>query len=59
MICMEHQEEFGFNTIAGLVDNPGDENRPFTFYFFTMDDNDEDGIARCKRACGLEPHCYT
>ena len=51
-VCMD--EEWGRSTIKGLVDTPGQDKRPETFYFGDFHDD----IDRCKRACLLEPECY-
>ena len=49
-------EEWGWSTVTGLVDNPREEDRPWVFFFFH---STRDEIDRCKRACALEPNCYT
>ena len=55
-VCMD--QEYDSNTVKDLVD-AGEDDRPWVFYFFHSLYDDQDVIDRCKRACGLEPHCYT
>jgi hypothetical protein len=49
--CFTKKNEF--NTMFGLIGEPGTDNRPDTFYFGNMGD----GSVACEKACVLQSKC--